>query len=271
MLSFERDLFRTRHILFRRKRRQKDMVGLTKTYLLSYNLALAVAWLFVVAQTLAEPNPNAVYDTVRPILLWAQTAAVLEIGHAFFGIVKSPVALTFFQVFSREWTLWVMLVLTPETRVANVDAIGAVVNAVVPSWAAARVEVPIKMDVNAKTLCIAWGVTEVVRYLFYFFRVLNPKREPPKVLVWLRYTLFLVLYPLGVASELALAHASLEPLAKSKILDVLQMPNAINVSLHGPTLMRVFMCCYLPLWPLLFSYMLKQRRKVLGATKRKTR
>ena len=113
-------------------------MGLTKTYLLSYNLALAVAWLFVVVATLGEPNPNAVYDTVRPILLWAQTAAVLEIGHAFFGIVKSPVALTFFQVFSREWTLWVMLVLTPETRVANVDAIGAVVNAVVPSWAAAN-------------------------------------------------------------------------------------------------------------------------------------
>ena len=271
MFSSERP-FKTRHILEEEEEEEdKDDMGVTKTYLLSYNLALAVAWLFVVGLTLAEPNPNAVYDTVRPILLWAQTAAVLEIGHAFFGIVKSPVALTFFQVFSREWTLWVMLVLTPETRVANVDAIGAVVNAVVPSWAAARVEVPIKMDVNAKTLCIAWGVTEVVRYLFYFFRVLNPKREPPKVLVWLRYTLFLVLYPLGVTSELALAHASLEPLAKSKILDVLQMPNAINVSLHGPTLMRVFMCCYLPLWPLLFSYMLKQRRKVLGATKRKTR
>ncbi len=76
MLSFERDLFSTRHILFRRKRRQKDMVGLTKTYLLSYNLSLAVAWLFVVAQTLAETNPNKVYDTVRPILLSAQTAAV---------------------------------------------------------------------------------------------------------------------------------------------------------------------------------------------------
>ena len=29
-----------------------------------------------------------------------------------------------------------------------------------------------------------------------------------------------------------MAHASFEPLAKSKILDVLQMPNAINVSLR---------------------------------------
>jgi hypothetical protein len=44
----------------------------------------------------------------------------------------------------------------------------------------------------------------------------------------------------------------------------LQMPNALNISLHGPTLMRVFMSCYMPVWPLLFSYMLNQRGKVLG-------
>jgi len=120
------------------------------------------------------------------------------------------------------------------------------------------------MEVNVKTLCIAWGITEVVRYLFYFFKLLTPKSGPPKLLVWLRYSLFLVLYPLGVASELALAHASIGPLRKSKNLDVLQMPNALNISLHGPTLMRVFMSCYMPVWPLLFSYMLTQRGKVLG-------
>jgi len=154
-------------------------------------------------------------------------------------------------------------VLTPETREANLDLVGALVKAVVGSEKGAF-EAPFKMEVNVKTLCIAWGITEVVRYLFYFFKLLTPKSGPPKLLVWLRYSLFLVLYPLGVASELALAHASIGPLGKSKNLDVLQMPNALNISLHGPTLMRVFMSCYMPVWPLLFSYMLNQRGKVLG-------
>ena len=113
-------------------------MGLTKTYLLSYNLALAVLWLFVVVATLAEPNPNAVYDTVRPILLWAQTAAVLEIVPRVFRHREiTGRADVFPSVFERVDALGV-LVLTPETRVANVDAIGAVVNAVVPSWAAAK-------------------------------------------------------------------------------------------------------------------------------------
>jgi very-long-chain (3R)-3-hydroxyacyl-CoA dehydratase len=235
----------------------------TKLYLLSYNLSLALAWLHVTVETFRESNPKRVYERTNPILIYAQTAAVLEILHAFLGIVKSPVMLTFFQVFSRIWTVWAVLVLTPETREANLDLVGALVKAVVGSGKGAF-EAPFKMEVNVKTLCIAWGITEVVRYLFYFFKLLTPKSGPPKLLVWLRYSLFLVLYPLGVASELALAHASIGPLGKSKNLDVLQMPNALNISLHGPTLMRVFMSCYMPVWPLLFSYMLNQRGKVLG-------
>ena len=248
-----------------------------KYYLLFYNLILAILWLQVLVETIKTGNFENVYEKTFPTLMIAQTAAVMEIAHAFFGLVKSPVILTFFQVFSRIWTFWAVLVMTPETRKANVDfadVIGKVVKGALPSSSFLS-HVPLKMGVNVKTLCIAWGITEVVRYLFYFFKLLSPKSGPPKVLVWLRYSLFLVLYPLGVASELALAYASIGPLGKSKKLDVLRMPNAMNVSLHGPTLMRVFMSCYMPVWPLLFSYMLKQRGKVLGGAaslrKRKTR
>ena len=252
-----------------------------KYYLLFYNLVLAILWLQVLVETIKTGNFANVYEKTFPTLMIAQTAAVMEIVHAFFGLVKSPVILTFFQVFSRIWTFWAVLVMTPETRKANVDfadVIGKVVKGgkwPLKSSSTFLSHVPLKMGVNVKTLCIAWGITEVVRYSFYFFKLLSPKSGPPKVLVWLRYSLFLVLYPLGVASELALAYASIGPLGKSKKLDVLQMPNAMNVSLHGPTLMRVFMSCYMPVWPLLFSYMLKQRGKVLGGAaslrKRKTR
>lgn len=251
-----------------------------KYYLLFYNLILAILWLQVLVETIKTRHFANVYEKTSPILMIAQTAAVMEIAHAFFGLVKSPVLLTFLQVFSRIWTFWAVLVMTPETRKANLDfadVIGKVVKG--GKWplnsSSSFLSHVLKMGVNVKTLCIAWGITEVVRYSFYFFKLLSPKSAPPKVLVWLRYSLFLVLYPLGVASENALAYASIGPLGKSKKLDVLQMPNAMNVSLHGPTLMKVFMSCYMWGWPLLFSYMLKQRGKVLGGAaslrKRKTR
>ena len=78
------------------------------------------------------------------------------------------------------------------------------------------------------------------------------------------------LVPLGVAA-VVIGLRRHRAVGEIEELDVLQMPNAMNVSLHGPTLM-VFMV-FMPAWPLLFSYMLKQKRKVLGLSlrKRKTR
>ena len=40
----------------------------------------------------------------------------------------------------------------------------------------------------------AWGVTEVVRYSFYFFKLLG---DVPRAVTWCRYTFFIALYPLG--------------------------------------------------------------------------
>jgi hypothetical protein len=47
-------------------------------------------------------------------------------------------------------------------------------------------------------MVLAWSTTEVIRYAFYAFSVLGLEPYP---LLWLRYTTFYVLYPLGAASE----------------------------------------------------------------------
>jgi len=46
---------------------------------------------------------------------------------------------------------------------------------------------------------LAWSVTEVVRYLFYFCGLLG---HVPYALFWLRYSLFMVLYPMGITGEM---------------------------------------------------------------------
>lgn len=45
-------------------------------------------------------------------------------------------------------------------------------------------------------MCVAWGVTEVVRYNWYWTK--EAFGEAPRFLTWLRYSLFTFLYPLGV-------------------------------------------------------------------------
>ena len=140
-----------------------------KYYLLAYNLILAILWLQVLVETIKTRHFANVYEKTSPILMIAQTAAVMEIAHAFFGLVKSPVLLTFVQVFSRIWTFWAVLVMTPETRKANLDfadVIGKVVKG--GKWplnsSSSFLSHVLKMGVNVKTLCIAWGITEAVSY-----------------------------------------------------------------------------------------------------------
>ena len=62
-----------------------------KYYLLAYNLILAILWLQVLVETIKTGNFENVYEKTSPTLMIAQTAAVMEIVHAFFGLVKSPV------------------------------------------------------------------------------------------------------------------------------------------------------------------------------------
>lgn len=55
-------------------------------------------------------------------------------------------------------------------------------------------------------MVLAWSATEVIRYSFYAFNLLG---ENPYVLLYLRYTTFYILYPIGASSEAFLTYATL--------------------------------------------------------------
>jgi very-long-chain (3R)-3-hydroxyacyl-CoA dehydratase len=81
-------------------------------------------------------------------------------------------------------------------------------------------------------------LTEIVRYAYYATSLL---KSTPPVLTWLRYSMFLVLYPVGVASELAL------------IWNADWMP-----------FRWLIVAAYAPGFYMLYGYMLKQRGKILS-------
>ena len=55
-------------------------------------------------------------------------------------------------------------------------------------------------------MVFAWSLTELIRYPFYGLSLLGYKPYP---LLWLRYTTFYVLYPLGAFSEAYLNYLTL--------------------------------------------------------------
>jgi very-long-chain (3R)-3-hydroxyacyl-CoA dehydratase len=203
---------------------------MSKLYLLAYNVAQAAAWsvcLAAVLQAALVERASAATAFARMgQLIWvAQNAAILEVVHAAARLVPSPVGTTALQVASR-----VLLV--------NVVYFLPVAQA---HWI-------------SQLMFGAWALVEVVRYAYYALQLVGA--PIPFAFTWLRYSIFLFDYPLGVTGELGTLYVSLDALT------------ALHPALYYATL--VIMLSYLPGLPVMYLFMLKQRRKYLSDNNKST-
>jgi very-long-chain (3R)-3-hydroxyacyl-CoA dehydratase len=201
-----------------------------KTYLVLYNAASAAGWLQVLRETLAcyaaGKTPSALWRRVGPNLRVVQTLALLEIVHAMMKLVKSPVQSTVLQVLSRVLVLWGYTNQHLEAQ---------------SNWA-------------LYLMVASWATVEVPRYSFYAANLLG---MCPYWLLWLRYSLFAVLYPTGISGEL------------------LQLWSVLKAKLENPrkevadkifiALTVLGIAAYLPGSPFMYKHMMAQRTKALAA------
>jgi len=214
---------------------------LKKAYLLAYNLAQVAGWTYVgvlltphllhFAKT-GRPSVSTYSDCCQVVRIF-QTAAYLEVLHNIVGLVRSNPALTFMQVTSR---VVLAVVVSDNFRNAQVS----------PAY---------------NSMLLAWTITEIVRYSYYAMGLLDVKVY---ALTWLRYTLFLVLYPLGVSSELAVLWAALPQVKASPSLMSYEMPNALNATFSLYYALILYALSYIPFFPQLFFHMVAQRKKIIG-------
>ncbi|KAH9948671.1 tyrosine phosphatase-like protein [Amylocystis lapponica] len=183
------------------------------------------------------------YNAVGTTTLIVQSGAVLEVLHALAGWVRSPVATTASQVASRLYMVWGITYFFPATRA----------------------------DPRYASMVLSWALTEVVRYAFYASAL---RGAPPRALLWARYSLFVGLYLTGAGSEAALIYASLpppaaalpawvpRPRAVSALWGALRAPGSWD-AVHAAFRAAMYVVWWFALY-VLYTYMLKQRRNVLG-------
>jgi hypothetical protein len=106
----------------------------------------------------------------------------------------------------------------------------------------------------------AWCCAELIRYAFYGINTVDTKAVPFP-LVWLRYSGFLILYPIGVSGEMLCAYHTLPLLQKGLCPSLGGLLAACPP--HAETLLYVFLLCYLPGLPFLYLAMLGERKKRL--------
>ncbi|KPP66821.1 PHS1 protein-like [Scleropages formosus] len=217
-------------------KRRKGPGALATVYLVIYNVVMTAGWLVIavglVRSYLAKGSYHGLYYSIEKPLKFFQTGAVLEILHCAVGIVPSSVVLTGFQVMSRVFLTWAV---THSVReVQNEDSVLLFV--------------------------VAWTITEIIRYSFYTFSLLN---HLPYLIKWARYTLFIVLYPMGVTGELLTIYSALPYVQKTGLYSI-TLPNKYNFSFDYHTFLILTMISYIPLFPQLYFHMMRQRKKVLG-------
>jgi hypothetical protein len=198
----------------------RPMTNPTKYYLVGYNVLAFCSWL---AYLISFALSGGSLGNISLVLLnIAQGLAVLEIAHIIFKLVKSPLASTIAQVFSRL----LVLVLIDYFRYQQIQHQA--------------------LERGILVVSLAWGITELVRYSFYATQLLNSQ---PRALLWMRYTFFIVLYPVGVFGEWL----------------IIATPIFISGMVFNPynVAMAFVLLSYVYYFPVLYKYMWKQRKAKL--------
>ncbi|KAL3421661.1 protein tyrosine phosphatase-like protein [Phlyctema vagabunda] len=192
-------------------------------YLIIYNTIFTLLWLNLLVK-IAVDHPvssyDKTYDRVGEFAKWIQTAALLDVLHAAIGLVRAPLIPTFIQTVAKNLVLWTIV--RPFPRITESPAYTA--------------------------LLITWSISETIRYS-YFAMMLSG--QMPRFMPWLRYSAFVLIYPVGISCEMWLVY------------------RAIGES-RNPSVMAIMwaelVLLYTPGSYFLYTYMLKQRKRSLGGS-----
>ncbi|KAM7527829.1 hypothetical protein LguiB_031239 [Lonicera macranthoides] len=205
------------------------MSEISNLYLFSYNSLQAFGWaisLFkVLCSLLATKSFHAAYAFAGEQLRIFQGLALLEIIHGAIGIVPNGPFLPFLQLIGRIHCLHATLSFIDEVRDSP----------------------------TVFVMFVAWCSTEIIRYVYY---AANCVGIDSPLLTYIRYSAFIVLYPIGVTGEFWLTCIAL-PYYKKYIIYA-DFFGYLPLSYYRFAL--YLLVTYPPAWLVLFAHMLKQRR-----------
>ncbi|ETN66498.1 ptpla domain protein [Anopheles darlingi] len=211
-----------------------------KAYLVLYNLTQLAGWSYIFVKFVTHfflrgHGLNGLWREVGSATFFFQMLAPLEVVHAAIGIVPSNVPMTFLQVFGRCMVVAGAIEGTPTGQ----------------------------QSPGLPLALFCWSSTEIVRYAYYVANLLLASVPAP--LVWLRYTIFIPMYPCGFFGELLCGYWAQSYFGETGKWSV-TLPNPVNFTFSFYYFIWIMTVSYLPLFPQMYLHMFSQRRKVLGRT-----
>lgn len=229
---------------------QKEELGFVseskrRLYLFVYNTFMFCGFLyaFLVLTIKYSKDPEEfvpkAWETVGQVFMFLQLMMILEILNPLFGYTKGSVMEATIQVFGR--LIWLFIFIDAEPRMH---------------------EKPVVFY-----LLLTYASVEIIRYPYYLFRTYD---MDVGVITWLRYTIWIPLYPIGFICEGVIALRNIPYLEETEKFSVL-LPNSWNVSFYLPNLIRAYLLFgFFPVVYTLMWNMYQQRCKRLGIKQHKS-
>uniref|UniRef100_A0AAV2LTV8 Very-long-chain (3R)-3-hydroxyacyl-CoA dehydratase n=1 Tax=Knipowitschia caucasica TaxID=637954 RepID=A0AAV2LTV8_KNICA len=223
--------------------RKDPFLAVKRGYLFMYNLVqfLGFSWIFVnMSVRLFILGQDSFYDTFHStadMMYFCQMMAVLEVLNPLLGLVRTGFIPALLQVSGRNMILFVVF--------------GAVE----------------EMQNKAVVFFVfyIWSWIEIFRYPFYMLGCMGSEW---KLLTWLRYTLWIPLYPLGTIAEAVAVVQSLSVFDQTQMF-ALPLPAFVGGSLSFSYSLRLYLILmFLGLF-INFRHLYKQRRRRYRSRKRK--
>lgn len=204
-----------------------------------YNLYQFIAYFYIVlvlSITFSRDGFNEVskitYKTVGAAMRCSQALQYLEFFHALVGYTKGAALFPFLQVTGRNFILFAII--HAESRIQ---------------------EMPVVF-----VLFMVWSIVELIRYPYY---IISLVKKDIAGLTWLRYSVWIVLYPLGVLCEGTILLRSLSFFEETKRFTI-EMPNKWNFTFDMVSFMKFYMgLVLLPGLYFVMKHMTKLRAKKL--------
>ena len=204
-------------------------------YLFLYNFIQLCGWSFFffrgVLNLINFNSLQEMYSNTHIILECCQYGAFLEIIHAITGIVKTSILSTSIQIIGR-----ISIVLLLQF-------------------------VPVEISYGYLIIFFAWSSIEIVRYSYYILNLIKKNFSNfniPYLLIWCRYTFFIVLYPIGSFGEMLIIYNAQKYFNKI----ILWKNNAFNI--YVGNLFYPIYILFLPSLIFMYGYLFKQRKKVFN-------
>ncbi|XP_037307573.1 very-long-chain (3R)-3-hydroxyacyl-CoA dehydratase [Pungitius pungitius] len=222
---------------------EKGFVSPKRGLLFVYNLVqfLGFSWIFVnMTVRLLIFGRDSLYDTfytISDVMFFCQILAAVEVLNAAFGFVRAGVTSTLIQVVGRNFILFIIVGSVEEMH-----------------------HQPVVFFVF-----YLWSAIEIFRYPFYMLGCFNTEW---KTLTWLRYTIWIPLYPLGVLAEAVAVIQSIPIFDKTKLFSI-PLPKAIGTSVSFSYVLYVYLVLMLLGLFINFRHLYKQRTRRFRTKKRK--